>query len=95
MSIASRSGAVTSVNLSTTMGGKRRVHTEGLKMLDEHYTIQEEKIRLKNMENRIMRLEFEEQRSRKMEEHANKRADSMMNARKRHFEELMMKKTGT
>jgi len=56
MSIASRSGAATSVNQSTTMGGKRRVHTEGLKMLDEHYTIQEEKIRLKNMENRIMRL---------------------------------------
>ena len=92
MSIASRSGAATSVNQSTTMGGKRRVHTEGLKMLDEHYTIQEEKIRLKNMENRIIRLEFEEQRSRKMEEQANKRADSMMNARKRHFEELMLKK---
>jgi len=27
-----------------------------------------------------------------MEEQANKRADSMMNARKRHFEELMLKK---
>lgn len=44
------------------------------------------------MENRIKRLEFEEQRSRKMEEAANKRAESMIDARKRHFEDLLVKK---
>lgn len=44
------------------------------------------------MENRIRRLEFEEKRSVKMEKLANKRAESMIEARKRHFEDLLMKK---
>ena len=44
------------------------------------------------MENRIRRLEFEEQRARKMEELANKKADSMIDARKRHFEDMLIKK---
>lgn len=53
MSIAPRSGAVTSIHIPTTMGGKRRVHTEGLKMLDEQYSLKEEKIKMQSMENRI------------------------------------------
>ena len=44
------------------------------------------------MENRIKRLEFEEQRARKMEDMANKRAEKMIDARKRHFEDLLLKK---
>ena len=53
MAVAPRSGAATSINLPTTMGGKRRVHTEGLKMLDEQYSLKEEKLKLQSMENRI------------------------------------------
>ena len=49
------------------MNGKRRVHNEGLKMLDNHYEVIEERSKLKSMENRIRRLEFEEERARKME----------------------------
>ena len=63
MSIAPRSGAITSVNIPTSMGGKRRVHTEGLKMLDQHYSTKEEQMKLQSMENRIKRLEFEETRA--------------------------------
>jgi len=37
LSIAPRSGAMTSFNIPTSMGGKRRVHQDGLKMLDNHY----------------------------------------------------------
>jgi tRNA(Phe) wybutosine-synthesizing methylase Tyw3 len=48
------------MNIPTSMGGKRRVHTEGLKMLDEHYSLKEEKLKMQSMENRIKRLEFEE-----------------------------------
>ena len=47
---------------------------------------------MQTMENRIKRLEFEEQRARKMEELANKKADSMIDARKRHFEDMLIKK---
>ena len=43
------------------------MHTEGIKMLEEHYAATEEKMKLQSMENRIRRLEFEEQRARKME----------------------------
>lgn len=92
MSIAPRSGAITSVNIPTSMGGKRRVHTEGLKMLDQHYSTKEEQMKLQSMENRIKRLEFEETRAQKLESLANKRADNMIEARKRHFEDLLLKK---
>ena len=92
MAVAPRSGAATSINIPTTMGGKRRIHTEGLKMLDEQYSLKEEKMKLQSMENRILRLEFEEKRAKKMEELANKRADNMIDARKRHFEDLLVKK---
>ena len=96
--IAPRSGAMTSTSLrqqttSTTLGGgKRRVHQEGLKMLDNHYRVIEERTKLQSMENRIRRLEFEEQRARKMEQLANQRIDSQMQARSRHFEDMVLKK---
>ena len=71
LAIAPRSGAMTSAQISTSMGGKRRVHQEGLKMLDNHYQVIEERTKLQSMENRIKRLEYEEQRARKMEKLAN------------------------
>ena len=47
------------------------MHQEGLKMLDNHYKVIEERTKLQSMENRIKRLEYEEQRARKMEQLAN------------------------
>ena len=44
------------------------------------------------MENRIRRLEYEDQRAHKMEAAAHDRASRMMEARQRHFEESMIKK---
>ena len=74
------------------MGGKRRIHKEGLSMLDNHYQVIEERTKLQSMENRIKRLEFEEKRARKMEQLANHKIDSQMQARSRHFEDLVLKK---
>ena len=41
----------------------RRVHEEGVKMLEEHYIVLEERKKLEQMQNRIKRLEFEEKRA--------------------------------
>jgi len=54
--------------------------------------MKEEEIKLQTMENRIRRLEFESKRSNKMEQVANKRAESMIGARKRHFDDMIAKK---
>ena len=92
LSVAPRSGTMTSSHIPTTMGGKRRVHNEGLKMLDNHYEVIEERTKLQTMENRLRRLEFEEKRAKKMELLAKERIDSQMAARNRHFEDLVLKK---
>mmetsp|Transcript_24806 Transcript_24806/g.30998 ORF Transcript_24806/g.30998 Transcript_24806/m.30998 type:complete len:186 (-) Transcript_24806:718-1275(-) len=93
MPMAPISGAsISHLSIPASYGGKRRVHAEGLKMLDQHYQRKEEEMKMQTMENRIRRLEFEEKRAQKMEETANKRADSMIDARKRHFEDLLVKK---
>ena len=47
---------------------------------------------MQTMENRIRRLEFEEKRAQQMEQKAHQRADKMIDARKRHFSDLLMKK---
>jgi len=61
-------------------------------MLDKHWQMKEEKEKLQTMENRIRRLEFEDQRAKKMEELAHKKADNMIENRQRHFEDMLMKK---
>ena len=61
-------------------------------MLDNHYKVIEERTKLQSMENRIKRLEFEEQRARKMEQLANQKIESQMQARSRHFEDMVLKK---
>lgn len=68
------------------------MHNEGLKMLDNHYAVIEERTKLQSMENRIKRLEFEEQRARKMEQLANEKMQNQMEARTRHFEDMILKK---
>jgi len=61
-------------------------------MLDKHYQMTEEKLKLQSMENRVRRLEFEDNRAQKLEEKATKKAQNMIEARKRHFEDMLMKK---
>ena len=61
-------------------------------MLDNKYVVMEEKMKLQSMENRVKRLEYEEIRCRKMEEFANKRAENMIENRKRHYEDMLLKK---
>lgn len=92
LSVAPRSGTMTSTFIPTSTGGKRRVHAEGLKMLDNHYEVLEERTKLQSMENRLKRLEFEEHRAKKMENLANQRLSSQMEARNRHFEDMVLKK---
>ena len=66
MSGAPRSGAITTVSLITaSLGGKRRIHADGLQMLENHFSTKEEEMKLQSMENRIRRLEYEDSRARK------------------------------
>lgn len=89
--VAPRSGVASNLSFPTT-GGKRRVHAEGVTMLEKKLQAREEELKMQSMENRIRRLEFEEQRARKMEQLANKRAENMIEARKRHYTDLLQKK---
>ena len=61
-------------------------------MLDNHYEVLEERTKLQSMENRLKRLEFEDHRAKKMENLANQRLSSQMEARNRHFEDMVLKK---
>lgn len=53
---------LTSVSMykSELKEGKRRIHKDGIKMLESHNDLQEEKMRMQVMENRIRRLEYED-----------------------------------
>jgi hypothetical protein len=42
------------------LGGKRRVHNDGLVMLDNHYSMKEVEQKYEIMRNRIVRLHIEE-----------------------------------
>ena len=48
-----------------TLGGKRRVHNDGIMMLDNHYNLREMEQKHMIMENRLKRLEDEEKRAQK------------------------------
>ena len=59
--VAPTSGtSVSTLAIPISLAGKRRVHAEGLKMLDQHYQRKEEEMKMQQMENRIKRLEYEE-----------------------------------
>jgi len=62
-SVGPRSGNAFQMKLPTSSLGNRRVHDEGMKMLENHYHLIEEKMKMEKMENRINRLEFEEKRA--------------------------------
>jgi hypothetical protein len=46
-----------------SLGGRRRVHQDGIMMLDNHLKMQETENKYKIMENRLKRLEEEEKRA--------------------------------
>lgn len=54
--------AMSSVSLPT-LGGRRRVHNDGIMMLDNHYNMRETEQKYQIMENRLKRLEAEESRA--------------------------------
>lgn len=54
--------AMSSVSLPT-LGGRRRVHNDGMMMLDNHYNMRETEQKAQIMENRLKRLEAEEARA--------------------------------
>ena len=80
-----------STNLTSLGGGKRRIHQEGLLMLGNHYNLKESELKSQIMENRIKRLEYEENRAQKNQAAAERKAEMMLAARNRHHEDLMRK----
>ena len=44
--VGPKSGNATAISVPQLGGGKRRVHTEGLKMLDNKYLVMEEKMKM-------------------------------------------------
>ena len=44
--VGPKSGNATTISIPQLGGGKRRVHTEGLKMLDNKYVVMEEKMKM-------------------------------------------------
>lgn len=69
-------------------GGYRRVHQDGVMMLDRHYEMKDSTFKIEIMQNRVKRLLFEEERARKLESLAKNKADRMLEARDRHQKEL-------
>lgn len=48
-----------------SLGQARRVHNDGILMLDNHYNMKETELKHKTMENRLKRLEDEQIRAQK------------------------------
>ena len=57
---------------------KRRVHADGLKMLENHYELIEEKMKEQAMENRVKRLEYEMSKRDKEEKKTSEQAMRMI-----------------
>lgn len=60
-------------------------------MLDNHYNLREMEQKHQIMENRLKRLEDEEKRAQKNQLAAEKKAAEMLQARSRHYQDLMEK----
>lgn len=58
-------------------------------MLDNNYTLKETEQRYNIMENRLKRLRDEELRAQKNQKEAEKRAQMMLEARNRHYQDLV------
>ena len=70
----------------------RRVHEDGALMLDKKFFEKDAKLKLESMANRVKRLQFEEDRANKMADFAQQRAEKMIEARKRHYGDLISQK---
>ena len=75
----------------TTLSGNRRINEDGLRMLRNNLNIKEKEMKATILENRIRRLEHEEERALKNKRMAEKKAEQMMLARQRHHTDLMTK----
>ena len=73
------------------LGNIRRVHNDGLLMLDNHYNMREVEIKANIMENRLKRLQQEENRAQRNQRMAEKKAQEMLEARGRHYRDMMEK----
>ena len=71
------------------MHKQRRIHLDGFKMLDQKYIEKEATDKVKALERRIKRLEFEERRASKMSELAEKKASDLLHSRQRHYKDLL------
>jgi hypothetical protein len=71
--------------------GVRRVHQDGILMLDKHLSVIDSTHKIEIMQNRVKRLLFEEERARKLSLLAKMKADKMLEARDRHQRELVDK----
>jgi hypothetical protein len=74
-----------------TLGNYRRVHNDGLLMLDNHYNLKEMEDKAKIMENRLKRLNDQEAKAIKNQKIAEKKASDMLLARGRHYNDMMNK----
>lgn len=71
--------------------GTRRVHQDGVIMLDKHLSVKDSSHKIEIMQNRVKRLLYEEERARKLSQMAKMKADKMLEARERHQKELTEK----
>jgi len=65
--------ALSTISLPS-LGGRRRVHNDGLLMLDNHYNLKETEQKYSIMENRLKRLQEEEARAERNQRAAEKKA---------------------
>jgi hypothetical protein len=75
-----------------TLTLKRRIHGNGVQVLENKYEIEDQKHKMQIMENRIKRLEFEENRANNLARNAEAKANLMIERRKQHFQDLISKK---
>lgn len=74
-----------------SLGGKRRVHNDGLLMLDGNYSLKETEQKYTVMKNRLKRLQDEDARAQRNQRAAELKAHQMMEARQRHYHDLLQK----
>lgn len=75
----------------TSLGYKRRVNQDGVRMLQNNLALKESEFKAVILENRLKHLESEEIKAQKNRIKAEKKAHELLEARRRHHEELVEK----
>lgn len=70
----------------------RRIHLDGYNMLEKSFKANLSRQKLVQIENRVKLLQMKEEKSHKMAQRAEDQASRMIDSRKRHFENLVVKK---